>query len=147
MSKGKKPRICEILDVEVNQEWIVDTPAFNDLVNRINASGDRELRESEGSDWYIAGWELMLMEAINHPETVKRLPRWTAEEQARAKAIKTLFPWAKYAQMESSAPCIQVYDDEDRAISLYDEDEQLFPHLADGEAVTLDEIIGGEADA
>lgn len=141
MADNKKPRICEVLGVEVNQEWIVDSTDwdYNKIVNHINERGEHEWKTSD-EDWEVAGWEIMLVFAINHPELIKACSRWTKQDIEDAKAIKRLFPGIETVH-RGGYNCSGLYIHDNCHYKLND---SLFPDLKEGETITLDEIIGGE---
>ena len=79
---------------------------------------------------------------INHPENIARKPRWTEQEVERAKAIKVLYPEAD--SLDECDPQVKVLNTKFVMATL---DTALFPSLRPSETVTLDEIIGGAANA
>lgn len=123
-----KPRICEVLGVEVGEHfsynerpdidiWFCGTGAWN------CSKQDKDI------PFYIIA-------CINHPDRIIRKPRWTEQEVERAKAIKTLWPCAK-AIVKAESGAISVVG---ATIEL---NVDHFPSLHPGKTVTLDEIIGG----
>lgn len=126
--KVDKPRICEVLGVEVGEHfsynerpdidiWFCGTGAWN------CSKQDKDI------PFYIIA-------CINHPDRIIRKPRWTEQEVERAKAIKTLWPCAK-AIVKAESGAISVVG---ATIEL---NVDHFPSLHPGKTVTLDEIIGG----
>ena len=125
-----KPRICEVLGVEVGEIISVNFPVG-------------EFAFSIGSDGQAIGengqeFGAILTEAINHPDRIIRKPRWTEQEVERAKAIKMLYSEAESIEMYGFG--IRVFN---RTVIIVTLDPSLFPSLRPNETVTLDEIIGG----
>ena len=129
-----KPRICEVLGVEVGEVWTFD----NDPTKfRICADGHREYYHS--GRWLEGCAEFNLCDVINNPERILRKPRWTEQEVERAKAIRLIYPTAY--RLEEADPLIRVWDKEGKLLSHVD--TALFPSHQSGQSYTLDEIIGG----
>ena len=137
-----KPRICKVLGVEVNEEFTYDFGA--NQVNRgtlkIGADGKRYYKT--GDLWSPCYNEDDLAVIINHPDRIIRKPRWTEQEVERAKAIKVLYPEAD--SLDECDPQVKVLNTKFVMATL---DTALFPSLRPSETVTLDEIIGGAANA
>ena len=126
-----KPRICEVLGVEVNQNFQFNDFPFDEC--KVYFVGtDGEIRNAKGGS--VTGGELCYI--INNPDRIIRKPRWTEQEVERAKAIKTLWPCAK-AIVKAESGAISVVG---ATIEL---NVDHFPSLHPGKTVTLDEIIGG----
>ena len=133
-----KPRICQVLGVEVDEEWTV---SGNDIaIYRVSGGVALEYAmpkyNGDGyGEWIPAGMPC-LVDFINHPDRIIRKPRFTQQEVERAKAIKTLWPCAK-AIVKAESGAISVVG---ATIEL---NVDHFPSLHPGKTVTLDEIIGG----
>ena len=130
MSEQKKPRICEVLGVEINEHF-----RFNDFVfnyYRINENG--KIENVKGG--LVSSEELCCM--INNSYRIIRKPRWTEQEVERAKAIKVLYPEADH--LDECDPQIKVLNTSFVIATL---DNALFTSLRPGETINLDEIIGG----
>lgn len=131
-----KPRICEVLGVEVGEIISVNFPVG-------------EFAFSIGSDGQAIGengqeFGAILTEAINHPDRIIRKPRWTEQEVERAKAIKVLYPVVKtLAYVDIVGQTFYMYDDEDNYKGSLDNLDETFPTLRSIRRATLDEIIGG----
>lgn len=67
--------------------------------------------------------------------------RWTEQEVELAKAISKLFPGAKYIERVRESNILGISGAIEAWIA--DIDSSLFPEIKSGQAVTLDEIIGG----
>lgn len=130
-----KPRICEILGVEVNEEFRF---LPNRTINRINEDGVRLIRMSAHDTWGTGASERQLIEMIEHPEKIVKVRKWTDEEKTLAKILK-------------KAGVYSVHRDKDNAVSwkyrshIPGKDflpNRTFPSLRENETATMDEIIG-----
>ena len=132
-SNMDKPRICEVLGVEIGEVWTFggDPTKF-----RICADGHREYYHS--GRWQEGCAEFNLCDAINHPDRIIRKPRWTQQEVELAKAAKKLFPEASdLARMNACALALS----NDHGGHIANINSDLFPSLPLGLCVKLDEII------
>ena len=135
-----KPRIAQVLGVEVDEEWTV---SGNDIaIYRVSGGVALEYAmpkyNGDGyGEWIPAGMPC-LVDFINHPNRIIRKPRWTQQEVERAKAIKVLYPEAD--SLDECDPQVKVLNTKFVIATL---DTALFPSLRPGETVTLNEIIGG----
>lgn len=128
-----KPRICEVLGVEVNENFKFNDFPFDEC--KVYFVGtDGEIRNAKGGS--VTGGELCYI--INHPDCIIRKPRWTEQEVERAKAIKVLYPEADH--LDECDPQIKVLNTSFVIATL---DNALFTSLRPGETIKLDEIIGG----
>lgn len=128
-----KPRICEVLRVEVNQSFQFNDFLFDEVKNYfINTDG--KIRNAHGGE--VTSSELCYI--INHSDYIIREPRWTEQEVERAKAIKMLYSEAESIEMYGFG--IRVFN---RKLVIATLDPSLFPSLRQNEIITLDEIIGG----
>lgn len=139
-----KPRIAQVLGVEVGEEFTYDFGA--NQVNRgtfkIGADGRRYYKT--GDLWSPCYNEDDLAVIINHPDRIIRKPRWTEQEVERAKAIKVLYPVVKtLAYVDIVGQTFYMYDDEDNYKGSLDNLDETFPTLRSIRRATLDEIIGG----
>lgn len=139
-----KPRICEVLGIEVEEGFEFDFGS--DQVSRgkmkIGADGLRYYKN--GKDWFRCWNEEDLIYIINHPDRIIRKPRWTEQEVERAKAIKVLYPVVKtLAYVDIVGQTFYMYDDEDNYKGSLDNLDETFPTLRSIRRATLDEIIGG----
>lgn len=134
-----KPRICEVLGVEVNQSFQFNDFPFDEVKNYLIGT-DGEIRNVHGGE--VASSELCYI--INHPDCIIRKPRWTEQEVERAKAIKVLYPVVKtLAYVDIVGQTFYMYDDEDNYKGSLDNLDETFPTLRSIRRATLDEIIGG----
>ena len=123
-----KPRICEVLGVEVGEVFTADTP-YGQFKRCVVDEEGQILNTGINVLCYI----------INHPDRIIRKPRFTQQEVERAKAIKVIYPTAY--RLEEADPLIRVWDKEGKLLSHVD--TALFPSHQSGQSYTLDEIIGG----
>lgn len=124
-----KPRICEVLGVEVDEEFTIGENQYF-----IDKSGDMWCVTKNGEKLKCG---TAICCAINRPDRIIRKPRFTQQEVERAKAIKVLFPCAIAVV---KAPFVSVAVS---GASLMLSTEY-FPSIQPGQSYTLDEIIGGE---
>lgn len=122
-----KPRICEVLGVDVDEVFTIETPVRKSTYCRIDEKGKI----------YNTCVETLCY-AINHPDCIIHKPRWTEQEVERAKAIRVLYPEAD--KLDECDPQIKVLNTEFVIATL---DNALFTSLRPGETIKLDEIIGG----
>lgn len=126
-----KPRICEVLGVEVGERF-----AFGLFEYELTADG--------GMKWYSNCGRgdsnaRTLIEIINHPDRIIRKPRWTEQEVELAKTVKILFPeTSDLARMNACALALS----NDHGGHITNINSDLFPSLPLGLCVKLDEIIG-----
>ena len=132
-----KPRICEVLGVEVNENFKFNDFPFDEC--KVYFVGtDGEIRNAKGGS--VTGGELCYI--INNPDRIIHKPRWTQQEVERAKAIKEIFPDAyKLARSLSAITIYRVEDDIPFYLATIQAER--FHSLRPDETVTLDEIIGG----
>ena len=128
-----KPRICEVLGVEVGERFQVSR---NSITWHISTSG--HIVRDDGKRCV----DDVIYLAVNHPEYIIHKPHWTEQEVERAKAIKVLYPEAD--SLDECDPQVKVLNTKFVMATL---DTALFPSLRPSETVTLDEIIGGAANA
>ena len=122
-----RPRICEVLGVDVGEHFYID--GFKGEYH-VNSDGVLKWGGQTSCD--------AIYEAINHPDRIIRKPRWTEQEVERAKAIKMLYSEVESIEMYGFG--IRVFN---RKLVIATLDPSLFPSLRPNEIITLDEIIGG----
>lgn len=123
-----KPRICEVLGVEVGEHFYID--GFKGEYH-VNSDGVLKWGGQTSCD--------AIYDAINHPDRIIRKPRFTEQEVERAKAIKLLYKDAE--KIQECDPVAKILNNYDSVIAQVD--TGMFPSLRLGETVTLDDIIGG----
>ena len=137
-----KPRICEVLGVEVDEVWHVT--GNDNAIYRISGGVALEYAipkcyEDGHGEWRQSD-TVHLIDIINHPDRIIRKPRWTEQEVEDAKAVRRVFGRdgviERYNKAMTEPYSNLVFD------HLYI-NEDLFPSLRPGESVKLEEIIGG----
>ena len=83
-----KPRICEVLGVDVDEVFTIETPVRKSTYCRIDKKGKI----------YNTCVETLCY-AINHPDCIIR---WTEQEVERAKAIKVQYPEFVIATLDNA---------------------------------------------
>lgn len=141
MREEKKPRLAEVLGVEVGEKFrIADYPVdYGDVavctdgkVRRVRSNPPLEHGDKIGAN--------ALYHIINHPENIKRCPRWTEQEVEIAKAIKLLAP---------AMDCIErISENRSELYSKLDFGAAYLPipcipSMKPGERIALNDIIGG----
>ena len=126
-----KPRICEVLGVDVGEWW-----EYGGLEYSVTGKG---IIIDHNNTVHFTG----LTGAINHPDRIIRKPRFTQQEMEVAKAIKTLFPCAVNVKRLDLSIRVQDRDE----VLIVQLSNSLFRSIQLGETYTLDEIIGGASDA
>lgn len=127
-----KPRICEVLGVEVEERFSVGQYEywFDQCGNMWCKAGTEEKMACGG----------VLCNIINHPDRIIRKPRFTEQEVEAAKAVKVLFPCTTHLiQFQPNEP-VSAKAGDAFAVNL---NSVLFPNIQPGKPYTLDEIIGG----
>lgn len=134
MSENKKPRLAEVLGVEVGEKFDM----YNDECNPYFVDEDGYLHDCDNDKLYLVPCEI-----INNLDLIKRRPRWTEQEVEDAKALKRLLSKDDIVCVSRSTDGAAVYV---IRLELYcDEelDKDTFPSLRSGETVALSDIIGG----
>ncbi len=126
-----KPRICEVLGVDVDEVFTIETPVRKSTYCRIDEKGKI----------YNTCVETLCY-AINHPDCIIRKPCWTEQEVEDAKAIRRIM--SEYTDIvRKKDGCVTHLFLTSEDVEDYFLDSGLFPSLRPGETVKLDEIIGG----
>lgn len=139
VNKQDKPRICEVLGVEVGERFKV-SPTKSEYY--INEYGEMICI----SNGFHLGCGGILEAIINHPERIIHKPQFTAEEVRDAKAILKLFPDANIIGRtegnlsEEDSPELYVATKAGRIIFV---ENNLFPSVHLGQPIQLSEICGG----
>ena len=131
-----KPRICEVLGVEIGERFRVDYPKGMTAWLHVNEDGFVE-REG-GANRFKVGNSIAW--AINHPDHIIRKPRFTQQEVELVKAIRALFPKATFLERVSCGTLGLSNNTEGWMAEI---DSDLFPSIKPGQSYTLDDIIGG----
>lgn len=136
IDKQKKPRICEVLGVEVGERfdiaWSDGNPHY------ITPKGFLE-----NKDGYHIG--VVLSNIINHPDRIIRKPRWTEREVEDAKTFCRMWPNGEIEfkrDIDGRCSMVHIQGSLHGCLDLGRVD--LFPSLCPGETVKLSEICGEE---
>lgn len=146
MSENKKPRLAEVLGVEVGEKFrIADYPVdYGDVavctdgkVRRVRSNPPLEHGDKIGAN--------ALYHIINHPELIKRGPRWTEQEVEDANNIIRMFGEDNFTYVTKDENGWPILSDgyEDCATFTVGLEKIIFPSLKPGQTVKLDDIIGG----
>lgn len=137
-----KPRICEVLGVEVNEEFTYDfgPNQINRGTFKIGTDGRRYYKDGTKS-WNLCYNEEDLIVIINHPDHIIRKPRFTQQDIDNAKIIRTVFgkngTIKRYDKATTEPYSTLVFN------NIYI-NEAMFPSIKEGQEYSLDEIIESE---
>lgn len=129
-----KPRICEMLGVEVGERFELGNTG---IILLVNDDGLLHIGLSHGNHKETDMNVNYLVKAINDPDRIIRKPRFTEQEVERAEAIRLIYPTAY--RLEEADPLIRVWDKEGKLLAHVD--VNLFLSLKPEQSYTLDEII------
>ena len=145
--KSNKPRICEILGVEVGEEFEINADGSHNVTYYIDENGVM-LMKGEVPHVSSSG----VFSAINHPEKIIRKPRFTDNEIAifRATGAKwvsrdsnpircywDVYFWAKQPTEKNG------FFDGDDDINLGHLVASIFPSIRPGDCINVDELLKG----
>lgn len=130
---SSKPRICEVLGVEVGERFTY--PGMD---------GNPTLTIGEAGHLSIDGkrYRTLLTTLINNQEKIIRLPRFTEEEVAVADAVEVIFQTGLTGILERDCGNGLWIRFDGRRFPLPIE---LFPSIKDNESYKLSDIVGGKA--
>ena len=126
-----KPRICEVLGVEVGEKFtIVDTDYWIEKNGAIFSDGNQ--RDLVGVS--------LICDVVNHPDRIIRKPRFTQQEVEFARLFNAACKNVVWIQRNDEKTLVWVveYSNEEYRLPF-----RLFPSIQPGQSYTLDEIIGG----
>lgn len=125
-----KPRICDVLGVDVEEKFTADTPygKFERCV-----IGEDGLIYNAGTN--------VLCYIINHPDRIIRKPRWTEQDKEDAKMIRRVFNGVQIGVARDALAQLRTIAKDGFPSEYINSD--MFSSLKPGESATLDEIIGG----
>ena len=126
-----KPRICEVLGVEVGERFELGNTG---IILLVNDDGLLHIGLSHGAHKETDMNVNYLVKAINDPDRIIRKPRFTEQEVEDAKAVRRVLGH-EYRLERTPEGTISF-----GGIIL---SAQLFPSIHPGQSYTLDEIIGG----
>lgn len=127
-----KPRICEILGLDVGEEFCIK--GLDRVTYRILEDGTFATKPKNA-----VGSAKALLKTLDHPELVVRIPDLTPEEVERAKAVKVLFP--EVVRLERRVNGVGGMDKDGLHKFLFSED--MFPNIEMFKSYTIEEITGG----
>lgn len=135
MSENKKPRLADVLGVEVGEEFEVG--AFGSIYHIDKYGILRGVNNIPDS--YVAVY------AINNPEEIRRAPRWTEQEVEDAKNIIRMFGEDRYPYVIKTMDGPPYLSDNLETLAMYTItlEPEIFPSLKCGETVKITDIIGG----
>ena len=152
MSENKKPRIAEILGVEVGEAFSIDGyPTDYGMVQvcedgKIRRRCPKEIREVTQLEVGHKIGSNALYYLLNHPERIIRKPRFTEQEVADAKTLCRMWPNGeiKFTRAtDGDCTMVQVQGSLRGCLGLGTVD--LFPSIKPGQSYILNEIAGGNA--
>lgn len=132
-----KPRICEVLGVEMGERFELGNTG---IILLVNDDGLLHIGLSQGAHKETDLNVNYLVKAINDPDRIIRKPRFTQQDVEDAKSVKRVFGrdgTVKRLKKEITAPYSNLTFD-----NMYI-NEGMFPCIFEGQEYTLDEIIGG----
>lgn len=141
MSENKKPRLAEILNVEVGEKFKIkgyfdgEFPFYEIVVFQLLEDGTYTTTPA-----MFQGSAAALLRSIDHPERIIHMPRWTKQEVKDAKAIRRILPEAR--DIDRVTETMTVVRDED-GFCLLTLQKDMFPNVKEGQTVKLTDIIGG----
>ena len=138
-----KPRICEVLGVEVNERVYYKDQNGETVQFFINEDGSTTWVFESGKPLSQYGIGYAIAQAINHPDRIIRKPRFTEQEVERAKAIQVMWPEAKEVRVRNGAQGEIEYRVCTGCAVLGVLYGDVFPTMERLKEYTLDEIIGG----
>ena len=135
-----KPRICDVLGVNVDEEFEFDFDSnqVSRGTMKIGADGLRYYKDKK--DWFQCWNEKDLIYIINHPDRIIRKPRFTQQEVEFARLFNAACKNVVWIQRNDEKTLVWVveYSNEEYRLPF-----RLFPSIQPGQSYTLDEIIGG----
>ena len=135
-----KPRICEVLGVEVGERFELGNTG---IILLVNDDGLLHIGLSHGAHKETDMNVNYLVKAINDPDRIIRKPRFTEQEVERAKAIQVMWPEAKEVRVRNGAQGEIEYRVCTGCAVLGVLYGDVFPTMERLKEYTLDEIIGG----
>ena len=130
-----KPRICEVLGVEVGQNFKLKGADMGFYVDKDG------IVKREEDDKSVGLPEICMM--INLPDQIIRKTRWTQQEVEDAKYIKRILKVDSVRRNIYGNGLIAMKSDNSVSIVV---NSEMFPSIHPGRSYTLDEIIGGAHD-
>lgn len=146
MSKNKKPRLAEILNVEVGEKFKIK--GYFDGRFLFGESVVFQLLEDgtyTTTPAMCQGSAAALLQSIDRPERIIHMPRWTEQEVEDAKNIIRMFGEDRYAYVIKAMDGLPYLSDDLESLAMYtiNLEPEIFPSLKCGETVKITNIIGG----
>ena len=142
-----KPRICEVLGVEVNERVYYKEPNGETVQFFINEDGTTVWVFERGKPLSQYGIGYAIAQAINHPDRIIRKSRWTEQEVEAAVNLRKILDSRKIGYLarerDGELRFCDNYGNEESIFSSISLSPDLFPSIQPGQSYTLDEIIGG----
>ena len=131
-----KPRICEVLGVEVNENFKFNDFPFDEC--KVYFVGtDGEIRNAKGGS--VTGGELCYI--INNPDRIIHKPRWTEQDKEDALMVKRVFGEHQIGVRRDYLG--QLFTIAEKGCPTTAINRDMFPSVKTEQSVKLDEIIGG----
>ena len=138
--KVDKPRICEVLGVEIGERFELDNTG---IILLVNDDGLLHIGLSHGNHKETDMNVNYLVKAINDPDRIIRKPRFTQQEVEDARALKRLLMVEVPTAIERDKDG-QIYLRSMENLFGVGLNKDLFQSIKAGSSVPLDEIIGGK---
>ena len=140
MKKAEKPRICDILDVEVGEWFRIHYPKGTTNPLYINAEGLVE--RTSGKDRNRKNIGNSVAWAIEHPESVEKVPRFSAADIEDAMTILRWYPQSEAVYRDIQGGLI-ICDNNHAVQEILKPNVHVLPSIRPGKHVLLQEIIKG----
>jgi len=136
--KDGRPRICDILDVEVGEWFRIHYPKGTTNPLYINAEGLVE--RTSGKDRNRKNIGNSIAWAIEHPESVEKVPRFSAADVKDAMTILRWYPQSEVVYRDIQGELI--IGDKNHAVQeILKPNVHVLPSICPGQYVLLQEII------
>ena len=127
-----KPRICNVLGVEVGEKFSITYTSHSTMITRIcRIDENGNIVSDDGSLPAEA-----LSQIINYPERIVKTAPLSDKEIEAIKAIKNLFPTAEYVEHIKNSDIVGIGNSENGWIA--DINNALFPSLKPGDHIDID---------
>ena len=132
MEMMDKPRICEVLGVEVGEEWHYNSQSYH--IRR----GDERLYVLDNDAWDLVRDAAVVQDIIERRDNIIRKPRFTEDEVADARALVRILGATQIKRTEYGGNLHAAIGDIAEVVVSQD----LFPSLRPGQSVALADICG-----
>lgn len=163
MSEATKYRVCEVLGVDLEEEFRYQMGDASFMRLRLHCLEEQQRYPGHillqfFMDGALGTWmdvnemysSSFIIDIINHPERITRKRIWTERDIADAKAVKRLFSWAttvKRSDVNNELTIEGEYEDiccTTSARCIVSLDRAVFPSVKPGESIVLTEILEGK---